>query len=419
VRIAIVGTGVSGLTCAHLLARDHDVTLFEASDRLGGHSYTVMADDQGVAVPIDIGFIVYNERNYPLFSRLLSELGVATQPSEMSFSVVDHDESLEWRGSGPRSIFAQPRNLVRPKFLRMLADVTRFNRAAQALLEKEDDVTFTLGDFIKEHSWSRGFLEWYLIPMGSAIWSSDPSVFTEFPACAFARFFSNHGLLGLGDRPQWRTIVGGSAAYVRAITDPLGDRVRRGVGVTKIVRRGSSLDVATEQGDTDSFDHVILATHSDETLELLADPSDLEREILGHIPYRTNVATLHRDARLLPHRRRARASWNWQQRRGQRAPTLTYDLSRLQGLPGARPWCLTLNQPEAVDPTLVYQEITFRHPVYNPASMAAQRRHDEISGVSGVSYAGAYWGYGFHEDGVKSAVKVARSLGSTWGEETS
>lgn len=413
-RIAIIGTGVSGLTCAHVLSAHHDVVVFESDDRAGGHANTVPVTLDGVIHDVDTGFIVYNERNYPIFSTLLRQLGIASRPTEMSFSVCDDFAGIQWRGSSPASIFAQPRNLARRAFLRMLGDITRFNRAARALLDGPVDDELTLEDFLANAQWSDGFREWYLIPMGSAIWSCDPAVFTRFPATAFARFFDNHGLLGLGERPEWRTIIGGSKRYVQAILDPLGSRVRVGTKVSKVVRRGASVEVATELGDVEHFDHVIVATHSNQALELLSDPSDVEREVLTSIRYQRNDAVLHTDSSLLPARERARASWNWHSRNVVGAATLTYDLSRLQGLATATPICLTLNQANAIDPSLIVDTFEYWHPVFDARAMKAQRRHHEISGHDGISFAGAYWGYGFHEDGARSAIEVCRTLGATW-----
>ena len=415
-RIAIIGSGVAGLTCAHLLRAEHDLTLFESAGRTGGHAHTVDVPEGGDRFAVDTGFIVFNERNYPLFSRLLRELGVTSRPSEMSFAVTDDLKGVEWRGSSLASVFAQPRNLARPAFLRMLGDIARFNHLARELLREPNDLDHSLADFLATRRWSAGFLEWYLIPMGSAIWSCDPGVVTQFPAAAFARFFDNHGLLGLGDRPEWRTILGGSRRYVDAITAPLGDRVRLGTSVTKVVRRRGSVEVATSKGTLEHFDHVIVATHSDEALRALADPTPSEREVLGSIHYRRNVATLHDDEALLPRHRRARASWNWHQGTGSPAPTLTYDLSRLQGLNSATPICLTLNRPDAVREDHVLATMNYDHPVFDAAAMKAQLRREEVNDGD-VSYVGAYWGYGFHEDGVRSAVDVCTKLGSSWNEE--
>jgi predicted NAD/FAD-binding protein len=417
VRVAIVGTGVAGLTCAHLLHPEHEITVFESSARPGGHAHTIDVREGGRAHAVDTGFIVYNERNYPIFSSLLRELGVATRPSDMSFAVSDETAGIEWRGSSPASIFAQPANLARPAFLRMLRDVTRFNRAARELLEHGADLDYTLAEFLADGRWSKGFHDWYLIPMGSAIWSADPAVFTDFPAVAFARFFFNHGLLGLGDRPQWRTILGGSQTYVRAILEPLGERVRLDTSVTRVQRTSGGVELATSRGELEPFDHVVIATHSDQALAMLDEPTDDEREILGAIKYRANTATVHTDDALLPTRPRARASWNWRQGRNGAPPTLTYDLSRLQGIASTRPICLTLNGLDAVRPEHVVETMVYEHPVYNVEAMKAQRRHAEIDGRRGVSFAGAYWGYGFHEDGARSAVEVARRLGASWVKE--
>ncbi len=416
-RIAIVGTGVSGLTCAYLLRGHHDVTVFEADDRPGGHANSVtvrLGEDEH---RVDTGFIVYNERNYPVFSRLLGELGVSSRPSDMSFSVSDETVGIEWCTSSPATAFAQPRNLARSTFLRMLADIVRFNRAMRRLLDRPVDPEFTLADFLAQDRWSSGFIDWYLVPMGSAIWSADPASFTRFPAVAFARFFDNHGLLRLGHQPQWRTVVGGSASYVEAITRPLGRRLRLSTPVSKVVRRHDGMEVATDNGDLELFDHVIVATHSDQALRLLSDPTPAERQILGVLGYRLNIATLHTDGRLLPRRKRARASWNWHRQPGADAPTLTYDLGRLQGLSSPTPICLTLNRPDVVDPERVIETMSYWHPVFDPSAVHAQGRHAEISGQDGVSYCGAYWGYGFHEDGAQSALAVCRKLGVSWSGE--
>ena len=413
-RIAIVGTGVAGLTCAHLLHPHHQVTVFEAAPRPGGHAHTHDVEVGGRRVSVDTGFIVYNERNYPVLTRLFAELGVETRPSDMGFSMSDEVAGVEWSGASLGALFAQPRNALRPGFWRMLSDVARFNREARALLEDGDD-DLTLDEYLAR-GFSAEFRDWYLVPMGAAIWSADPAVFAEFPARALARFFFNHGLLGLGGRPQWRTVLGGSRTYVERLLAPLADRVRLAQSVEKVVRRARGVEVATDAGASETFDHVVVATHSDQALALLSDPTPAEREVLGALRYRTNEAVLHTDQRLLPARARARASWNWHQGTRVAGPTLTYDLSRLQGLATPEPLLLTLNRSDAVDPARVIAEMRYDHPVFDGAALRAQRRHREVSSVEGVSFTGAYWGYGFHEDGARSALAVCETLGVTWPE---
>ena len=414
-RVAIVGSGISGLVCAHLLHRAHDITLFEQADRPGGHTNTVEVSVDGVTHRVDTGFIVYNERTYPGFSALLAHLGVATRASDMSFSVSDERTGLEWRGSSVSTVFAQRRNLVRPAHYRMLADVVRFNRACRRLLADPDaDPGLALGDFVAAGGWSRELVESYLAPMSSAIWSADPGSFAAIPALTFARFFENHGLLRLGDQPRWRTVAGGARSYVDALVAPLAGRVSCGAAVEKVVRRPGwgTVELRTAAGELAEFDHVVLATHSDQALAVLADPTDAEREVLGAIRYQPNRATLHTDARLLPRAALARASWNYHRPAvAVGVPTVTYDLNRLQGVDSTRPLLLSLNRDADVDPDAVLGRFDYAHPVLDVAAVQAQRRHGEISGRDGVSYAGAYWGYGFHEDGLQSALSVCRALG--------
>ena len=409
-RIAIVGSGVSGLVCSHLLREDHEVTLYEADTRAGGHAHTVAVTLEGVEYAVDTGFIVYNERNYPVITRLFDELGVSTRPSDMSFAMSDDAADIEWCGTSLNSVFAQRRNVLRPAFWRMLRDVVRFNRSARDFLAEPENLGHTLAEFLEAGHYSSAFVDWYLVPMGAAIWSADPESFLRFPAAAFIRFFDNHGLLGVRNRPEWRTVIGGSARYVEAITSSLGARLRLGATVLSVARGDDEVAVTTEEG-VEFYDHVIMATHSDQALALLASPTSLEREVLSALAYSSNEATLHTDERLMPRRHRARASWNWRRRPGARAATLTYDLSRLQGLATPRALYLTLNQSDAVDPDQVLARMSYQHPIFDSSAMAAQRRHAEVSGGDRISYVGAYWGYGFHEDGARSALEVCRSLG--------
>lgn len=413
-RIAIIGTGISGLVCAHLLHPHHDVTVLEADHRAGGHTNTVRIDLDDETHHVDTGFIVFNEPNYPAFTQLLRRLGVATRPSDMSFSVSDERTGIEWCGSSLATVFAQRRNITQPAFHRMLVDVARFNRAARKLLTRPVDPAYTLADLLAEGRWSQGFVDWYLVPLGSAIWSADPTTFTRFPAATFARFFDNHGLLSVGTQLPWRTVQGGARNYVDAILTPLRDRVRLATPVDKIVRRAEHVELRPMFGDPEHFDHVIVATHSDQALRLLSDPTAAELEVLGAVAYQPNLATLHTDERLLPRSHRARASWNYHRpaREGTRA-TVTYDMNKLQGIRSRRHLMVTLNRPEAIDPDRVLATIEYSHPMFDARAVAAQQRHHEINGVDRTWFCGAYWGYGFHEDGVQSALRVCKALGVT------
>jgi uncharacterized protein len=413
-RVAVVGSGVAGLVCAHLLHQEHDVTVYEVNDRPGGHTNTVEVEVGGEIRPVDTGFIVYNDRTYPGFVGLLRHLGVETKDSDMSFSVSDERTGLEWRGTSLSTLFAQRRNAVNPRFQRMLLDVVRFNRAARRLATDGTDPGLTLGEFLAGGRWSRELVDGYLVPLGSAIWSADPTSFAQIPVLTFARFFDNHGLLRLGDQPRWRTIEGGAARYVEAILRPLAGRVRFGARVEKVVRRPAegTVELRTTDGDPAEFDHVVLAAHSDQALRLLADPTVAEREILGAIRYQPNQATLHTDQRLLPRNRRAWASWNYHRMAADTGQaTVTYYMNRLQGIESSVPILVTLNRDADIDPSAVLGRFDYDHPVLDAAAVRAQRRRDEISGHGGTSFAGAYWGHGFHEDGVQSALHVCRRLG--------
>jgi uncharacterized protein len=414
-RIGIIGTGIAGMTAAHLLKERHEVHVFEADARPGGHANTVTVDLPGGPVAADTGFLVYNEHTYPLFTRLLADLKVATHPSEMSFSLTDARSGLEWRGTSLSTVFAQRRNAVRPAFLAMLADVVRFNRLSRALLSepRSGAGAGTLADLLAGRHWSAGFLDWYLVPLGSAIWSADPETFTQIPARTFVEFFSRHGLLGSGAQPRWRTVTGGSTRYVEAILEPLRHRGRLHLhtGVTKLRRHGRGVELLTTAGPV-AFDHVIVATHSDQALALLGDPTRQERRVLSALRYQPNRATLHTDTTLLPANRRAWASWNYLRPAAptQKA-TLTYYLNRLQGFDAARPVLVTLNRDEAIDPDLVVARFDYAHPVIDRAAVAAQASQGDLS-AGAISYCGAYWGHGFHEDGVRSALTVCERFGA-------
>lgn len=410
-RIAIVGAGISGLVAGHLLSREHQVVLFEAADYIGGHTNTVDVEIGERSWAVDTGFIVFNTRTYPNFIRLLERLGVASKPTEMSFSVKCERSGLEYNGTSLNGVFAQRRNLVRPAFHRMLRDILRFYRGARELLDDGDE-RLTLGEYLRTRQYSRAFIDWHIVPMGAAVWSADPVALLEFPARTFARFFDNHGFLQLSDRPPWRVVCGGSRSYVAPLTRPYRDQIRLRTPVRAIRREPRRVVVVTDAG-AEIFDHVVLATHSDQSLALLADPSEREREILGAIGYQRNEAVLHTDDSVLPRRRRAWAAWNYHLLDRAGGPVaVTYNMNILQGLDAPAPFCVTLNHDAAIDPGRVLRRFVYHHPVFTPRAIAAQRRHAEISGVNRTHYCGAYWRHGFHEDGVRSALAVGSYFGA-------
>jgi uncharacterized protein len=412
-RVAIVGAGISGLVVAHLLQHRHEVTLFEAADYAGGHTNTIRVDTPNETHHVDTGFIVFNDRNYPNFDLLLTALGVPWQPSTMSFGVSDGLGDFEYSGASPNGLFANRRHLLKPWFHRMVADLARFNRAARTLLADEHAGRGpSLGSWLEDLRLSREFIDKLIVPQASAVWSADPRQMWSFPARFLAEFFDNHGMLGFRGRPRWRTVVGGSKRYVDALLDRFDGRLRLRTPVAAVTRGDDHVLVRPVGGEAERFDEVVLATHSDQALALLDDAGDREREILGAIPYQHNEAVLHTDVRLLPRRRHAWASWNyhWQPEPAARA-TVTYHMNRLQSLRAEREFCVTLNRTEAIDPAKVIRKISYSHPVYTADGVSAQRRFDEVSGWRHTHFCGAYWGWGFHEDGVRSALRVAERLG--------
>ena len=409
-RIAIVGAGISGLTTAHMLHREHEITVFEAGPRAGGHAHTVRVDTEGATHHVDTGFIVFNDRNYPNFERLLSALNVPSQPSDMSFGVSDGGD-FEYNGASPNGLFAKRAHLVTPWFHRMVADLVRFNGDAKRLLAAGGEGP-SLGHWLDGGGYSRAFIERLIVPQASAVWSADPRQMWTFPARFLVEFFANHGMLGFAKRPQWRTIAGGSRTYVDAVTKPWLDRLRVDTPITAIARDEDGVTITARGAAPERFDEVVLATHSDQALALLQDATDREHEILGAIPYQPNEAVLHTDRALLPRRRRAWASWNYHllpEPTGM--TTVTYHMNRLQALDADREFCVTLNRTDAIDPAKVLRTIAYAHPVFTPEGARAQARHDEISGRNRTHFCGAYWHWGFHEDGVASAVRVAERFG--------
>jgi predicted NAD/FAD-binding protein len=410
-RIAIVGAGVSGLVAAHELHGAHEITVFEANPYAGGHTNTVSVDTEAGAIDVDTGFIVFNDRNYPRFERLLEGLGVATQPSTMSFSVSDERGDFEYNGASPNGLFANRRHLLTPTFYRMVGDLVRFQRAARDLLVEQEQEAVSLGHWLEEQRFSRTFVERLIVPQASAVWSADPAHMWRFPARFLAEFFDHHGVLGLRGRPRWRTVSGGSRRYVQALTGPWRDRLRLGTPIRAIARLDDRVEVTPSGGEPEAFDAVVLAVHSDQALAMLVDATPREHELLTAFPYQTNEALLHTDVAMLPRRRRAWASWNYHlldEPAGR--TTVTYHMNQLQSLRADEQYCVTLNRAPRVDPARVIRRIEYAHPVYTAAGVAAQRRHAEISGVGRTFYCGAYWGWGFHEDGVVSGLRVAEQV---------
>ncbi|WP_433396169.1 NAD(P)/FAD-dependent oxidoreductase [Streptomyces sp. CA-146814] len=418
-RTAVVGSGVAGLTAAHVLREAHDVTLYEADDRVGGHAHThELGASDGRVHRVDSGFIVHNRRTYPHLLRLFDELGVATQESEMSMSVRCEGCGLEYAGArGPVGLFAQPRSAVRGPYLRMLVEVTRFHRAARALLELPESpaTDMTLGEFARRGRFSPYFRAHFLTPMVSAVWSCDPVTALRYPARYLFAFLAHHGMLTIGDSPVWRTVTGGSGAYVERVVKQL-TAVHTATPVRAITRHADGVELTTEDGTTTPYDAVVIATHPDQALRLLADPTDAERETLGAFTYSRNATLLHTDTTLLPRSRGARASWNYLMpscAADADRVTVSYDMNRLQRLDAPETFVVTLNGSDRVAPDAVRARMVYEHPVYTPESVSAQARLPALSGAV-TAFAGAYHGWGFHEDGCRSGVEAAAALGVTW-----
>lgn len=415
-KIAVVGSGVAGLVAARQLAREHEVVLFEAEQRPGGHVHTHELRQGTRGFAVDSGFIVFNDWTYPRFMALLAELGVESQPTSMSFSVRVAATGLEYNGTSLDTLFAQRRNLLRPAFWRMLRDILRFNREAPALLAPDErggsdgsDGTDgrrapSLGEYLAEHRYTREFTDYYIVPMGAAIWSTDPARLLQFPAPFFVRFFHNHGMLSIDARPQWRVVRGGSARYVRRLLEAFRGELRLGCPVRAVSRPAGAVLVRSAAGEAERFDAVFLACHADQALALLADADPLEREVLGSFPYQANEAVLHTDTRLLPRAPRARAAWNYYvPERDRGRVVLTYDMNVLQSLDAQPPFLVTLNHLDAIAPEHVRARMRYAHPLFTPEAVAAQARQRELNGRRHSYFCGAYWRFGFHEDGVVSA----------------
>jgi predicted NAD/FAD-binding protein len=410
-RIAVIGSGISGLASSWMLSREHDVTLFEAGDYLGGHTHTHDVEQEGQRYTVDSGFIVHNAMHYPLLHQLFDQLGVSSQPTTMSFSVQHAGTGLEYNASTLDSLFCQRRNVFSPRFIGMVRDLLRFYRHAPALLD-EPGPGPSLAEYLVEHCYGAAFRDEHLIPMASALWSSPAQQILRFPARYLVQFMANHQMLQVSDRPQWLVVEGGSAVYVRKMRARWHVKERLSTPVHAVRRIDRGVELTSTYG-TENFDQVVLACHSDQALALLKDASERERDILGAIPYQANETVLHTDASVLPRSRKAWAAWNaYIPAEPGSECTVSYCMNLLQGIASREPFVVTLNRTHTIDPAKVLRRMNYHHPVYTTASVAAQARKHEIQGQRNTWFAGAYWGWGFHEDGMRSAVEVADALGS-------
>jgi predicted NAD/FAD-binding protein len=409
-KIAVIGTGIAGNVAARQLCREHDITVFEAAGHIGGHTHTHDITWRGERHAIDTGFIVYNDWTYPNFIALLEEIGAESSPTEMSFSSRCEVSGIEYNGASLNRLFSQRRNLLRPAFHTMIRDILRFNRESRELIDNSD-AGLTLGRYLADNNYGRLFVNNYIIPMGAAIWSTDPARMLDFPACHFVRFFANHGLLNIKDRPQWRVIAGGSREYVGKLVAPFRERIRLNEAVVSIKRRPTHVELRTSSGARERFDHVFIASHSDQALSMLNEPTQLEQQVLGAIPYQHNDVVLHTDTSLLPKSRRAWAAWNYLRKHDASGQvTLTYNMNILQKLRSDTTFCVTLNDTQSIDPDRILQRVRYQHPVFTAAGVAAQQRQQEINGRQRTWYCGAYWRNGFHEDGVVSALNALQDF---------
>ena len=409
-RIAIIGSGVSGLTAAYLLAKKHQVSVFEKASAIGGHTATVDVEVDNTWYAIDTGFIVFNNKTYPNYLALLDEIGVGKQETQMSFSVHNTDTGMEYNGHNLDTLFAQRRNIVKPRFWLLVKEILRFNKLCKLSYHAKDySESLTLGTFLQDNKFSDYFAEHYILPMGAAIWSSSLEQMEQFQFQFFVNFFHHHGLLNIADRPQWYVVPKGSRSYLAPLSQPFANNIHLNADISAVTRENNQVQLHFATGEIQTFDEVVLACHSDQALALLGDASEQEQNILGAIPYSENSVVLHTDVRLLPKRKKAWASWNYQLSSNRTKPaSVTYNMNILQGLNSEHTFCVTLNQREAIDKSKILREFTYHHPVFSTSTINAQRHRLEICGKQHTHYAGAYWYSGFHEDGVRSAVEVAQ-----------
>lgn len=409
-RIAVIGSGISGLSAAYYMSRKHEVHVFEKDNRLGGHTHTVLVDSERGPIPVDTGFIVHNDRTYPNFCRLMEELGVATQPSDMSFAVTERGGDFEYSSHGLGGFFAQKSNYLSPRHYTLLREILRFNREAPKVLNDTDASGLTLGEFLQTGRYSPVFVERYLIPMAGAVWSMAPDVVPKFPVVTLVRFMQNHGMLGINTHPKWKVIRGGSHSYFAPLTAPFRSRITKDATISAVERSDSGVTLKFRDRPARQFDEVVFACHGDQILPMLAQPTETEKDVLRSFTTTRNETCLHTDATLLPKRPAARASWNYLLGDSGNV-TVTYHMNRLQSLNTTEDYCVTLNANGSIDPVRVLRRMVYEHPLYTHAAIRSQERWQEISGKNRTHFCGAYWFYGFHEDGVRSGLRVAEALG--------
>jgi predicted NAD/FAD-binding protein len=411
VRVAVIGSGISGMAAAYYLSRKHEVSVFEKDSRLGGHTHTVEVDSSRGRLPVDTGFIVHNNRAYPNLQKLFAELGVETQPSDMSFGVHAPATGFEYSSRGLRGYFARLSNTLRPSHYKLFAEMLRFNRTAPRLLDQPGAENVSLADFLAEGRYHEVFVERYLYPMASAVWSMSLDAMGSFPAATMIRFFHHHGMLGINTHPKWFVLKGGSRTYIAPLTAPYRERIQAGAGLRNVVRSESGVTLRFSARPEQQFDHVVFACHGDQVLPLLESPTDAERDVLAGFETSANDVCLHTDSRMLPQRASARASWNYRLNgHAGEGATVTYHMNRLQSLPVPEDYCVTLNANGSIRPERVLRRFVYHHPLYTRRAVASQARWKEISGQNRTHFCGAYWFYGFHEDGLNSALRVAAAL---------
>lgn len=417
-KIAIIGAGISGVTCSVFLNKEHDITVFEAENWPGGHTHTVDVEENGKTLPLDTGFIVFNDWTYPNFIKLLEMHKVKFQPTSMSFSVRDEATGLEYSGTTLNTLFAQRRNILRPSFYRMIKDILRFNKDASTFPET-GDAAKTMRDYLHENNFSKAFIHQYILPMGAAIWSSREESVLDFPALFFTRFFRNHGMLSVNERPQWYVIKNGSRNYVKAFIEPFKNNIRLNTPVQSVRRTENGVEILTKSGAKEIFDAVILAAHADQSLRMLADPSEEEQRVLSSFGYQSNQVALHTDKIMLPKKKLAHACWNYLiPKKKQTKPSVTYYMNMLQNLDCEKNYLVSLNSDERIKSNSILNTFTYAHPVFSRESEHNTKLRSSINGVRNTWYCGAYWRYGFHEDGVVSSLAVLKDFGIRFGGES-